>query len=59
MAEDRYDKMRDELMAMTMKQLRALAKDEGVCLGYDGARKDTAARAIITHRRHVEMEAGR
>lgn len=42
----------DGLERMTMKQLRELAKAEGICLGYDGARKQSAIEAIRGQRRH-------
>lgn len=42
----------DGLKRMTMRQLRELAKAEGICLGYDGSRKDTAVEAIREQRRH-------
>ena len=51
-----YDAMRADLMAKTMKELRAIARAEGICLGYDGARKDTAAAAIVSHREHMARE---
>lgn len=51
-----YDAMRADLMRMTMKQLRAIAKAEGISLGYDGARKDTTVAAIVSWRRHNERE---
>lgn len=42
----------DGLERMTMRQLRELAKAEGICLGYDGSRKDTAIGAIREQRHH-------
>lgn len=36
---------------MTMSQLKEVAKDEGICLGYDGSRKADAINAIIEWRR--------
>ena len=49
-----YDAMRADLSKHTMKQLREIARAEGICLGYDGARKDTAVAAIVNSRRHRE-----
>jgi hypothetical protein len=46
--------MRADLARYTMKQLREVARAEGICLGYDGARKDTAVAAIVSSRRHRE-----
>lgn len=42
---------RERLEKMTMKQLREVAKNEGVCLGYDGSRKADAIKAIVDWRR--------
>lgn len=36
---------------MTMKEIRAVAKDEGICLGYDGSRKANAIGLILEWRR--------
>lgn len=52
-----YDAMRVELKNKAMKELRAIARAEGICLGYDGARKDTAVAAIVSWRRHKAKEA--
>lgn len=50
----------DGLERMTMKQLRELAKAEGVCLGYDGSRKSTAIEAIRVFRQTKRLrEEGR
>lgn len=43
--------MKAELSKLTMREIKAIAKEEGICLGYDGARKDTAIAAIIANRR--------
>lgn len=42
----------EELESMTMKQLKAYAKEIGCCLGYDGSRKDTTVAAILSHQRN-------
>lgn len=42
---------RESLEKMTMKELKALAKDEGICLGYDGSRKANAISLILEWRR--------
>lgn len=47
----------DELMRMTMRELRQLARDEGVCLGYAGSRKDTAVNEIVSCERYRSMHA--
>ena len=51
-----FDEMRDELARKTMKELRAIAKAEGISLGYEASRKDTTVAAIVTWRRHAELE---
>lgn len=60
MTNDKY-KTEEQLRAMTMKQLRAYAKEIGCCLGYDGSRKDTAVKAILSYQHWQERmrkEAG-
>lgn len=52
------DKTKDELERMTMKQLREYAKEVGCCLGYDGARKETAVRAILSFQYYHNLEGG-
>ena len=56
--EDKYAQMRMDLANHTMKQLREIARAEGICLGYDGARKETAVAAIVAWRRHAEETTG-
>lgn len=51
-----YEKMREELSRMTMKELRQIARDEGICLGYAGSRKYSAAAEIASQRRYREKE---
>ena len=55
MDEDVWDDMRERLMGLTTKQLRQIARDEGICLGYDASRKDTTVGAIVSARRHRAM----
>lgn len=50
-----YDAMRDELSAMTMAQIKEVAKSEGITLGYAAARKSTAVEEIIMWRRSRDM----
>lgn len=54
MTQTDYSAMRADLANRTMKQLREIARAEGICLGYDGARKDTAIAATVDNRRHRE-----
>ena len=42
---------RERLEKMTMKEIKALAKDEGITLGYDGSRKENAIDLIIEWKR--------
>lgn len=42
---------RERLEKMTMKELREVAKDEGISLGYDGSRKANAIGLILEWRR--------
>ena len=46
----------EELSRMTMRELRALACEEGICLGYAGSRKDTAVNEIVSNERYLETE---
>ena len=42
---------RKRLEKMTMKEIKAVAKYEGICLGYDGSRKANAISLILEWRR--------
>lgn len=42
---------RKRLEKMMMKEIKALAKDEGISLGYDGSRKANAIGLILEWRR--------
>lgn len=53
---DRWEQMRQELSKLTVKELKAIAKNEGISLGYDASRKDSCVGAIVTARRHFELE---
>ena len=46
-------KTHDELINMTVKQLKEYAKERGCILGYDAARKETAINAIESQQRYV------
>lgn len=59
MSEQRYEDMRAELMRLTVGQLREVCCEEGVCPGYEASRKSSLVDAIVTHRRHAELEAAR
>ena len=47
-----WEEMRERLTGLTLKQLRQIARDERICLGYDASRKDTTVGAIVSARRH-------
>ena len=49
--EEREQADRERLEKLTMKQLREVAKDEGISLGYDAARKANAIGLILEWRR--------
>nr|DAW09627.1 MAG TPA: HeH/LEM domain [Caudoviricetes sp.] len=42
---------RARLEKMTMKEIKAVAKDEGITLGYDRSRKENAIGSILEWRR--------
>ena len=44
-------KDRDRLEKMTMKEIKAVDKYEGICLGYDGSKKENAIGLILEWRR--------
>lgn len=55
MDESKWDEMKADLMAKTAKELRAIAKAEGIVLGNEAARKESTAAAIVTWRRNAEL----
>ena len=52
MTEEVWDEMRERLMRLTTTQLRQIARDEGIALGYAASRKDTTVAEIVSQRRH-------
>jgi hypothetical protein len=54
MSEDKYAAMRADLSKRTMKQLREVARAEGITLGYDGATKRGTVDAIVGQRQYRE-----
>lgn len=46
--------MRRALMRLTVRELRRVAREEGVCLGYERSTKAGIVGAIVSHRRYVE-----
>lgn len=53
--EAKWEQMREHLMGLTMKQLKQIAKDEGICLGYAASRKYLTVDDIVGHRRLLAM----
>lgn len=51
-----WEDMRERLMGLTVKQLKQLAKDEHISLGYDACRKDSLVGNIVSTRRHRCIE---
>lgn len=51
-----WEDMRERLMGLTVKQLKQLAKDEHISLGYDACRKDSRVDNIVLTRRHRCIE---
>lgn len=49
-----YDELHDELERKTTKELRQIARDEGICLGYDASRKSSMVNAIVSGIRYRE-----
>lgn len=45
--------VRRALMRLTLRELRRVARDEGVCLGY-ATRKADVVGEIVAHRHYVE-----
>lgn len=51
---DKWEIMRDELMKLTGKQLKAIAKEEGICLGNEANCKKSTVGVIVQNRRYRE-----
>ena len=54
MERDKWEIMRDELMKLTSKQLKAIAKEERICLGNEAGRKESTVGVIVQNRRYRE-----
>lgn len=54
MMEAKYETMAAELAKLTGKQLRQIARDEGICLGNEGGTKENMVRCIVVNRRYRE-----
>ena len=51
MNEEVWEEMRERLTRLTLKQLKQVARDEGITLGYAASRKDTTVAEIVSQRR--------
>ena len=58
MKKDEWEQMRDYLMTKTVKELRKICKDEGICPGQDASRKHSLVGCIVSWRRsrYIDME---
>ena len=48
-------RMREHLQTLTVRELKDVARAEGICLGYAGATKAGAIDEIIANRRYRDM----
>ena len=53
--ETKWELMRSELMGLRMTELKALARSEGIALGYAASCKDSCVGEIVAQRRHREL----
>lgn len=51
MNEEVWEEMRERLTRLTLKQLKQVARDEGITLGYAASRKDMTVGEIVSQRR--------
>ena len=56
---DKWVIMRDELSKLTVKQLKDIARKEGICLGNEASTKEATVRRIVGQRRYWEEVCGR
>lgn len=55
MTEEDERRMRERLSALTVRELKDVARAEGICLGYAGATKEGTIDEIISARRYRDM----
>ena len=55
MTEEEERRMRERLSALTVRELKDIARAEGICLGYAGATKAGTIDEIIANRRYRDM----
>lgn len=53
-----YEAMHADLSKLTTKQLREIARNEGICLGYAGSTKRGMVNEIVSQREYREKEYG-
>ena len=51
-----WEDMRQRLMKLPLKQLKQIARDEHITLGYAASRKDSCVGEIVSQRRHRCIE---
>ena len=52
-----WEDMRQRLMKLTIKQLKQIAREEHICIGYAASRKDSLVGEIVGTRRHRCLES--
>lgn len=55
MTEEDERRMRERLSALTVRELKDIARAEGICLSYAGATKADTIDEIIANRRYRDM----
>ena len=55
MTDEEERRMREQLSALTVRELKDIARAEGICLGYAGATKAGTIDEIVSSRRYREM----
>lgn len=53
---DKWTEMREELSKLTVRELRQIAREEGICLGYSASRKRAMLDEIVSERRYREIQ---
>ena len=54
---DKWSAMHDELSRKTVKELREIARAEGICFGYAASRKDSMVREIVSQLSYREAQS--
>lgn len=55
MTDEEERRMREQLQTLTVRELKDVARAEGICLGYAGATKEGTIGEIISARRYRDM----